>query len=113
VTVGDAKHTVTLAPNPVSLASGESQKMTVTLTTETATSSTDTDVTATVFAPSNSYLAFAVTGSTEPIDFTVSNINHDGTLVAGTTGSALIWVDYTVPGVNTTYSSNLVSFTSH
>ena len=112
VTVGTEKHTVTLSPNPVSLTSGQSQAMIVTLTTETVAGSTDADVTATVFEPSNSYLNVAVTGSTEPVDFTNSNLNHDGNLVAGTPGSALIWVEYTVPGTNTTYSSNLVSFTS-
>jgi hypothetical protein len=55
----------------------------------------------------------ALSSWTDPIDYTNCNRNHDGTLIARSPASALIWVDYTVPGSNTTYSTNLVAFTSH
>jgi len=111
VTVGSAKHTLTLSPSPVSLKSGQSQQMTVSLITETAPGvSTTQDVTAGVFSgPGSPIVALIVGGiSLPPIDFMHS---QNGNLVAQGSGSAVIFVSYPSGGVYD-YLSNLVLFTS-
>lgn len=110
LTVGSAKHTLTLSPKSVSLNSGQSQQMTVSLITETAPGvSTTQDLTAEVFS-SPGALNFLVVGSANypPIDFDHS---QNGNYVAQGSGSAIVFVTYP-SGSEFDYVSNLVLFTS-
>jgi hypothetical protein len=110
LTVGSAKHTLTLSPNSVSLNSGQSQQMTVSLITETAPGvSTTQDLTAEVFTNPGA-LNFLVVGSANypPIDFDNS---QNGNYVAQGSGSAIVFVTYP-SGSEFDYVSNLVLFTS-
>ena len=110
LTVGSAKHTLTLSPNTVSLNSGQSQQMTVSLITETAPGvSTTQDLTAEVFA-NPSALDFLPVGPSNgpPIDL---NNSQNGNLVAQGSGSTVLFVSYP-SGSQFDYLSNLVLFTS-
>ena len=111
VTVGSAKHTLTLSPSPVTLNSGQSQQMTVSLITETGPGlSTTQDMTAAVFSiPGEPDLAVVGAGNNFPIDFSES---QNGNLVAQGSASAIMSVHYPsgTPGFD--YMSNLVLFTS-
>jgi len=110
LTVGSAKHTLTLSPSPVSLNSSQSQQMTVSLITETAPGvSTTQDVTAEVFTNPGA-LNFLVVGSASspPIDFDKS---QNGNYVAQGSGSAVVFVTYP-SGSQFDYVSSLVLFRS-
>jgi hypothetical protein len=111
VSVGSAKHTLTLSPSSVTLNSGQSQQMTVSLVTETGPGvSTTQDVTAAVFSiPGEPDLAVVGAGNNFPIDF---NASQNGNLVAQGSASAIMSVHYAsgTPGFD--YMSNLVLFTS-
>jgi len=111
VTVGNAKHTITLSPTSVSLSSGQSQQMTVTLVTETAPGvSTQQDLSQSIggfgWASVNCSQCNA-----PPIDTTKI---QNGTLVAQGSGTALLWFDNSdaVPVDSGTSVSNFVTFTS-
>jgi hypothetical protein len=105
VTVGSAKHTLTLSPDSISLNSGQSQQLSVLLTTETAPGvSTTQDVTGAVFSsPGQPEFLIIGAANAPPIDFANT---QNGNIVAQGSGSAILEVEYQ------SYISNMVLFTS-
>jgi hypothetical protein len=114
VTVGDAKHTLTLSPSSLSMNTGDSQQLTVTLSTETASGTTTEDVTTAAFTDPGGVPfplgveATDVTGMVF-IDYNASNPNGNGVLVAGSPGSGRIWAEYQLPGTSHAVFSQPVS----